>query len=110
MLTSRVCEGAIGKVPQDRLMKMRWVLTFKSTDDPGTLKAKARLVVLGFTDPDVGLVNVRSPTLSRRGRQLMLQATSLNNWGFLKAMQKLLSCKVVLRKVSGTSTADQSRS
>ena len=87
-LTSRVCEGAIGKVPQDRLMKMRWVLTFKSTDDPGTLKAKARLVVLGFTDPDVGLVNVRSPTLSRRGRQLMLQATSLNNWGFLKADAK----------------------
>ena len=87
-LTSRVCEGAIGKVPQDRLMKMRWVLTFKSTDDPGTLKAKARLVVLGFTDPDVGLVNVRSPTLSRRGRQLMLQATSLNNGGFLKADAK----------------------
>ena len=71
-LASEVCRAAIGKVPPERLMRMRWVLVFKQTDTPGMIKAKARLVVLGFTDPDVGLVSVRSPTLSRRGRQLML--------------------------------------
>ena len=43
--------------------RMRWVLVFKQTDTPGMVKAKARLVVLGFTDPDVGLVSVRSPTI-----------------------------------------------
>ena len=45
---------------------MRWVLNFKETGKPSTVKGKARLVVLGFTDPDVVLVNVRSPTLTRR--------------------------------------------
>ena len=87
-LASKVCEKAIGPIPRERLMSMRWVLTFKATDTPGTMKAKARLVVLGFTDPDVGLVDVRSPTLSRRGRQLIMQQVTHKNWGFLKADAK----------------------
>ena len=87
-LASEVCRAAIGKVPAERLMRMRWVLVFKQTDTPGMIKAKARLVVLGFTDPDVGLVSVRSPTLSRRGRQLMLAMCTHKQWGFLKADAK----------------------
>ena len=43
-------------IPLDRIMRMRWVLTWKdppeeAPDDPK--KAKARLVVLGYTDPDL---------------------------------------------------------
>ena len=51
-LTSQVCKAALGDVPRERLMKMRWVLTFKPGSKEGEIKAKARLVVLGFTDPD----------------------------------------------------------
>ena len=87
-LASRVCQAAVGPVPNDRLMRMRWVLTFKQADQPGLVKAKARLVVLGFTDPDYGAVAVRSPTLSRRGRQLLLQAGVHRHWQMLKADAK----------------------
>ena len=87
-LSSKVAKAAIGHVPEDRLMKMRWVLVFKTTDDPSTVKAKARLVVLGYTDPDLGFNNVKSPTLTRRSRQLLLQATTHRGWGFIKADAK----------------------
>ena len=87
-LASRVCQAAVGPVPNDRLMRMRWVLTFKQADQPGLVKAKARLVVLGFTDPDYGAVAVRSPTLSRRGRQLLPQAGVHRHWQMLKADAK----------------------
>ena len=87
-LASKVCKAAVGEVPAARLMKMRWVLVFKQTDDPSVVKAKARLVVLGFTDPDVGQVNVKSPTLTRRSRQLLLQIASHKGWGLVKGDAK----------------------
>ena len=85
---SRVCRAALGEVPPHRLMKMRWVLVFKATDDPGLVKAKARLVVVGFTDPDLGQDPTRSPTLTRRGRQALLQLCSHRGWEALKADAK----------------------
>ena len=55
-------------MPADRLMKMRWMLVFKSTDNPAVVKAKARLVALGF-DLNLGLGSVRSPTLTTLKRE-----------------------------------------
>ena len=49
------------------LMRMRWVITRKSDDS-----LKARLVIQGFTDPQLGAKPSASPTVSRRGRQLFL--------------------------------------
>ena len=46
---------------------MRWVITRKSDDS-----LKARLVIQGFTDPQLGAKPTASPTVSRRGRQLFL--------------------------------------
>ena len=48
-------------------MKMRWVITRKEAGD-----LKARLVVLGFTDPGLGRIKTASPTCSRRARQAFL--------------------------------------
>ena len=87
-LSSKVCQAALGHVPPERLMKMRWVLVFKTTDNENVVKAKARLVVLGFTDPTLGLESVRSPTLTRRGRQVMLQLCAHRHWQLLKADAK----------------------
>eukprot|EP00435_Cladocopium_sp_Y103_P042914 s628_g12.t1 len=71
-IAAKVCKVAVGDVPPERMMRMRWVLVLTGTDDPKVVKAKARLVVVGFTDPDLGMEDVRSPTLSRRGRQCLL--------------------------------------
>ena len=49
------------------LMRMRWVITRKSDDS-----LKARLVIQGFTDPQLGAKPTASPSVSRRGRQLFL--------------------------------------
>eukprot|EP00969_Alexandrium_andersonii_P043827 1921866-Alexandrium_andersonii.AAC.1 len=49
-------------------MRMRWVITRKAESNA----LKARLVVLGFQDPDLEFLPRASPTCSRRGRNLML--------------------------------------
>lgn len=45
-------------------MRMRWVITEKPTG------LNARLVVQGFTDPDLAHLRSESPSASRRARQL----------------------------------------
>lgn len=44
-------------------------------------KPKARLVIRGFQDPEVGIVSTESLTLSRDGRMMILQTVSSLNWG-----------------------------
>ena len=61
------------------LMKMRWVVTLK---DDG--RVKARLVVLGFTDPRLGQIDTASPTCSRRARQVFLTLTASMGWHLRK--------------------------
>ena len=57
-------------VDQERVMRARWVLTWKSTG-----KAKARLCVLGFQDPDLTEVPRDSPTLSAASEALIVVAS-----------------------------------
>ena len=54
-------------------MTMRWVHTWKVAEGTGETKAKARLVVKSFTDPDLTEIRSESPTLSRLSRRLILQ-------------------------------------
>ena len=58
-------------IAQERVMTKRWVHTWKVAEDTGETKAKARLVVKGFTDPDLTEIRSESPTLSRLSGQLM---------------------------------------
>ena len=73
-------------VPQERIMTMRWVLTWKAVDDDLTKdrKAKARLVVKGFTDPDLVTLRAESPTLSRLGKHFLLQTVASKHWTIVK--------------------------
>ena len=57
-------------------MTMRSVHTWKMGEDVGETKAKARLVVKGFTDPHLTEIRSESPTLSRLSRQLILQVSA----------------------------------
>ena len=74
--------------PRERVIRSRWVLTFKSLEKKPTAeetksseallrdgtarKAKARLVILGYQDPDLGENATWSPTLRRDTRNLLL--------------------------------------
>ena len=49
-------------------MRARWVLTWKLTG-----KAKGRLCVLGFQDPDLTEVHRDNPTLSAASEALIMQ-------------------------------------
>ena len=69
-----VCQRA--GIPKQRVMTMRWVHTWKVDENTGETKAKARLVVKGFTDPDLTEIRSESPTLSRLSRQLILQLSA----------------------------------
>ena len=78
---------AKGRIPQRNIMRCRWIYTWKTVDpskqDAAATdgkKAKARLVVLGFEDPDLDSVPNDAPTLSKDGRQLILQKISSNRW------------------------------
>ena len=55
-------------IPRERILRRRWVLTSKSTG-----AAKARLVVVGFKDPDLATIERDAPTLSQAGEHLIFR-------------------------------------
>ena len=58
-------------------MSMRW----KSPEQAGgARRAKARMVVHRYTDPDLTKVRSAARTISRLGRQTLLQACSSKHW------------------------------
>ena len=72
---------AKGSLKPEQIMRCRWLLTWKDPL-PGTSekRAKARLVIPGFEDPGVGVVPSDAPTLSKDGRQLLLQQAASRRW------------------------------
>ena len=62
-------------IPAERIMKMRFVYTWKSDG-----RAKSRLVLQGFSDPDMETQRSNAPTISRRGRMLFFAACA--RYGF----------------------------
>ena len=79
-----------GRIPEQAIMRCRWILSWKAangTEKPSDVKngqkAKARLVVVGFEDPDIGELSSDAPTLTKDGRQMVLQLVSSNRWELL---------------------------
>ena len=74
-------EASPETVDASRVMKARFVLKW-ANDGKGNLKAKARLVLQGFSDPDLlsGKLETSSPTLNRSSRQVMLAIMSIMGW------------------------------
>lgn len=72
------------KVPPDQVLRCRWVLTWKPIDNPEqtskTHKAKARLVILGYLDPQLTEIPRDSPTLGRNAKMLLLQLIASMGW------------------------------
>ena len=90
---TQACAAVQDTIPEDQLLRMHWVLTFKGAesekDDKGNenpkIKAKARIVILGFSDPHLLEAPTASPAMSRLSRQLFLQLCSVRKWRALKA-------------------------
>ena len=60
-----------------RIIRSRWVLTWKTDAGSGDKVAKARLVLLGYEDPDLGSYLADAPTLSRPGKYIILATASI---------------------------------
>ena len=69
-----------------RTMKARFLLKWSKNPD-GTPRAKARLVVQGFKDPDAldGSLQTSSPTALRTTRLSVLLYSQINNWPLFTA-------------------------
>ena len=74
------------KIPMENILRTRWVLTWKALDpndvQPGKYhhKAKARLVVLGYEDPNIEDIPRDSPTLQKESRSLIIQYCVSKRW------------------------------
>ena len=65
----------------------------KVVEDTRETKAKARLVVKGFTDPDLTEIRSESPTHSRVSRQLILQISASRGFRLSKGDVKTALCR-----------------
>ena len=76
----------IGKNEADRVVTARWVLTWKQPEpqegQPASLqrRAKARLVLRGFEDPDLFNLEKTSPTASKSSKMLLLALVPIFGW------------------------------
>ena len=74
------------QIPEENILRCRWVLTWKDLDEIDaakegkTRKAKARLVILGFEDPNITDIPRDSPTLQKESRSLLLQMCASRRW------------------------------
>ena len=96
-ITNWMTTGTISKifrhqVPPDQVLRCRWILTWKEVDNENqpkegqlarAVKAKARLVVLGFLDPAITEVPRDSPTLNKTSKMVLLQAIASQGWDLL---------------------------
>ena len=66
---------------EDRTLRGRWLLKW-SKDEAGQPKAKARLVIQGFRDPDAlaGTIETNSPTAARVSKHVMLSIAAIMSW------------------------------
>lgn len=98
-ITNWLNTGTVSKIFRDQLcpeqvMRCRWICVWKPLDaddlqtgstenvrpGPKTHKPKARLVVLGYQDPQLDSIPRDSPTLGKQSKMLLLQAISSMGW------------------------------
>ena len=88
-LQMKVCKRVAELIPASQLLRMRWVLTFKEApptpEGRPQVKAKARIVILGFSDPGLLEDATASPTMTRLTRQLLLNFAMMKQWSLYSA-------------------------
>ena len=69
-------------MPVDRIIRARWALVWKKCSDPDDRKKspKARLVLVGWQDPELGKIQTDSPTLRTETKHLILSLCAAKRW------------------------------
>ena len=69
-------------IDRARIIGSRWVLTWKTSADPDNkaVVPKARLVLVGYQDPDLGKIATDSPTLRKESKHLILSLCAAHGW------------------------------
>lgn len=86
LATSTVRKILRNRIPEQNILRCRWVLTWKDLDEHDALlegknrKAKARLVILGYEDPNITEIPRDSPTLQKESRALLMQLCASRKW------------------------------
>ena len=75
--------GAGDEPNREQAVGMRWILTWKVKED-GSVKPKARAVLLGYQDPGYEHRATTAPVMTRQTRQLMLQLAANKRWRLMK--------------------------
>ena len=84
--TETVRRIARSQIPEEQILRSRWVLTWKPVDSSDTgedhpqYKPKARLVILGFEDPHIETLSRDAPTMGKDSRMLILQYAASARW------------------------------
>ena len=85
LTTETVRRIARNQIPEDQILRSRWVLTWKPVEpneqDPSPpSKPKVRLVILGYEDPELESLARDSPTMGKDSRTLILQFAASAKW------------------------------
>jgi len=84
LATETVAKVLRHQIPEENILRCRWILTWKPVDSPGPKDSKhvpkARLVVLGYEDPLVHEIPRDSPTMSKLSRMLIVQWAASMGW------------------------------
>eukprot|EP00435_Cladocopium_sp_Y103_P055989 s1015_g18.t1 len=96
LATGTVSKILRSKLAPEQILRCRWLLVWKDKETPEnqstqtgnhqtksklqTHKPKARLVVLGYLDPNLTEVPRDSPTLGRQSKMLLLQLIASHGW------------------------------
>ena len=80
-----------------RIIRARWVLTSKKSSDPDNedKTPKARLVLVGWQDPELGAIATDSPTLRKETNIGFYLCVPQNFGKFGEPISKLLSYRVI---------------
>ena len=84
--TETIARIARNQIPRENILRSRWILTWKEIDGSvqhegsPKYKPKARLVVLGFEDPQVENIPRDSPTMNKLSRTFVLQMAASKQW------------------------------
>ena len=88
--TGTISKVLRNQIPEEQILRRRWILTWKPLDPcdvkpnehnaPKTHKPKARLVILGYLDPNIENIPRDSPTLNKTSRMLILQILASQMW------------------------------
>ena len=79
---------------QSRILRARFLLSSEKNSD-GTPRAKARLIVQGFRDPDAfgGSLSTASPTLTRLSRNFIMAIAAMQNFQLSQRTLPRPSCR-----------------